>query len=204
MDFVNTVAWSDGAHISERFKTYDDLVAWSELAGVLPKADAQHLLEEAARCPAQADAALREALALRSSIRQLLSSAADGLATDAISLRAFNAALSRALMHLGVVPAVARYDWGWTGGRDDFTQMLWPVAWSAATLLTSHELELTHECAGDTCGRLFLDRSRNRTRRWCDMKGCGNRAKARRHYHRKRQRVRRGGSDAAAAGTPHN
>ncbi|MCD2171831.1 CGNR zinc finger domain-containing protein [Rhizobium sp. C4] len=37
------------------------------------------------------------------------------------------------------------------------------------------------------CEWLFLDRSKNRSRAWCDMAVCGNRAKARLHYHRKRQ-----------------
>ena len=44
------------------------------------------------------------------------------------------------------------------------------------------------ECDGDTCGWLFLDTTRNHSRRWCDMRGCGNRAKVRRH----RQKQRRG------------
>jgi len=40
--------------------------------------------------------------------------------------------------------------------------------------------------ATDGCGWLFLDETRNRSRRWCSMKDCGNRAKARRHYRRRR------------------
>ncbi|HEV2391667.1 MAG TPA: CGNR zinc finger domain-containing protein [Verrucomicrobiae bacterium] len=36
-------------------------------------------------------------------------------------------------------------------------------------------------CQGDTCGWLFVDSSKNHSRRWCDMRDCGNRAKARRH-----------------------
>src|SRR5690606_34555848 len=65
-------------------------------------------------------------------------------------------------------------------------QVLWPVAVSAAELLTSADRERVKECAADTCNWLFLDMSRNRSRRWCDMKECGNRAKARRFYKRQR------------------
>jgi predicted RNA-binding Zn ribbon-like protein len=61
-----------------------------------------------------------------------------------------------------------------------------PVAQSAADLLTSEELNRVGQCADDHCGWLFMDMSRNRSRRWCDMGDCGNRAKARRHYQRKR------------------
>jgi predicted RNA-binding Zn ribbon-like protein len=68
----------------------------------------------------------------------------------------------------------------WAPLADD---VLAPVVWSAAELLTSGPLERVRECPGDdTCGWLFLDTSRNGSRRWCDMRTCGNRAKARRHY----------------------
>ena len=62
--------------------------------------------------------------------------------------------------------------------------MLWRLAVDASDLLTSTDLDRVRECSGDTCSWLFLDRSRNRSRRWCDMADCGNRAKARRHYSR--------------------
>ncbi|MCL4370559.1 MAG: CGNR zinc finger domain-containing protein [Chloroflexi bacterium] len=68
--------------------------------------------------------------------------------------------------------------------------MLWPVARSAGELLTSSELGRVRKCAGYPCGRLFLDTSRNQSRRWCDMKSCGNLAKARRHYARIRAGTR--------------
>ncbi|HXO42658.1 MAG TPA: CGNR zinc finger domain-containing protein, partial [Thermoanaerobaculia bacterium] len=57
---------------------------------------------------------------------------------------------------------------------------------SAAELLTSDKWRRVRECAGSDCTWLFLDRSRNRSRRWCAMQTCGNRAKARRHYRRAR------------------
>jgi predicted RNA-binding Zn ribbon-like protein len=64
--------------------------------------------------------------------------------------------------------------------------MLGPVAKSAADLLASEELDLARECAGDDCGWLFIDRTRNHSRRWCDMKSCGNLAKV--HSYRSRKK----------------
>jgi predicted RNA-binding Zn ribbon-like protein len=77
-------------------------------------------------------------------------------------------------------------DGGRAGLLDD---ALWAVARSAADLLIS-ETTLAHlrECAAETCGWLFLDRSKNGSRRWCDMKVCGNRAKVRRFRRRARGR----------------
>ena len=76
------------------------------------------------------------------------------------------------------------FAWRWK--RDDgLDRILWPVAWSAAELLTEGPLARVREYPGDdNCGWLFLDTSRNGSRRWCDMSTCGNRAKARRYYRR--------------------
>jgi predicted RNA-binding Zn ribbon-like protein len=65
--------------------------------------------------------------------------------------------------------------------------MLWPIVDAAADLLVRGEPERIKTCGSATCGWLFLDLSRNRSRRWCDMKDCGNRAKARRHYARRKE-----------------
>ena len=62
-----------------------------------------------------------------------------------------------------------------------------PIIKSAADLLVSPELKRVKQCADDFCGWLFMDKSRNNSRRWCSMKDCGNRAKAHRHYLRKCQ-----------------
>ena len=78
------------------------------------------------------------------------------------------------------------FTWEWTGDEAALDRMLWPVVGSAADLLTSEDLDRVGECQGDGCGWLFIDMSRNHSRRWCDMGDCGNRAKARRHYRRKK------------------
>jgi predicted RNA-binding Zn ribbon-like protein len=61
------------------------------------------------------------------------------------------------------------------------------VVKSAGDLLISGELDNVRVCSAPDCQWLFLDTSKNHSRRWCDMKGCGNRAKVRRHYERKKQ-----------------
>ncbi len=71
------------------------------------------------------------------------------------------------------------------GSNSALDTVLWSVARSSAELLISEDLMRVKECPeNDGCGWLFVDTSRNHKRRWCDMEGCGNRAKARRHYER--------------------
>ena len=145
-----------------------------------------HLLQEAARRPAQAAAVLEQAIALREAIYRIFSAVAHKLPPEAADLDNLNAALSEALSRSQIIPAADGFAWDWSGdGALD--QMLWPIARSAADLLTSEEIHRIGECADDRgCGWLFLDMSRNHSRRWCDMKDCGNRAKASRHYQRQR------------------
>jgi predicted RNA-binding Zn ribbon-like protein len=86
----------------------------------------------------------------------------------------------------GVVPTGSRFEWEWPGVALDLDRVTWWVARSAAELLTSKNLTFVRECASYDCGWLFLDTTKNRSRRWCDMRTCGNRAKSRRHYERRR------------------
>ena len=101
-----------------------------------------------------------------------------------------NSVLARALSHQRLDREGDRYALNW---RDDdaLESILWRVVKSAAELITSEEAKLVRQCeafATSDCAWLFIDETRNRSRRWCSMASCGNRAKARRHYHRTRKR----------------
>jgi len=188
LDFANTVDWHAGAqHGQEYLTTYAELVAWGRHAGILAEGEARTLLAAAESQPERAQAALDQVIALREVIYRIFSALAHDRPTDAGDLAALNAALADAFAHLRLCAATPRFSWAWEPGGPDLDRMLWPVVRSAAELLTSDELERVRECAGDSCGWLFLDTSKNHSRRWCDMAGCGNRAKARRHYARGRR-----------------
>ena len=73
-------------------------------------------------------------------------------------------------------------DWAWKTSRDDPDRVLAPILHSAANLLVSPSRRQIRQCESQTCGWLFLDRSKAGTRRWCSMGDCGNRAKVARYY----------------------
>ncbi|MEW5901326.1 MAG: ABATE domain-containing protein, partial [Acidobacteriota bacterium] len=165
--------------------SYGRLVRWSQEAGLLSKQSARRLLRKSLGDPGRAKQALRRALNLRESIYRIFSRLAEGKAPAVKDLNSLNAAAGAALSRLRVVAAPRGFAWDWKRKRRDLDWLLWPVARSAADLLTSENLARVRQCADDRgCGWLFLDRSRNRSRRWCAMDDCGNRAKARRHYER--------------------
>jgi predicted RNA-binding Zn ribbon-like protein len=191
LDFANTADWHASDHPVEFLTSYSDLVAWGQHVGILTGHQAQRLLKKAARRPEDATAVLKRAIALREAIYRIFSAISRGRPPQASDLAIFNAELSGALAQSRIVSTAEGFAWDWTGAEEALDQMLWPVVHDAADLLTSEELDRVGQCADDRCGWLFLDTSRNRSRRWCSMENCGNRAKARRYYERKRAVRRR-------------
>jgi predicted RNA-binding Zn ribbon-like protein len=170
---------------TERLNDYPNLVSWAQGKGVISEGEVQHLVRKAEIHPAQASAVLNQAITLRETIYRIFSAVAAGRSPETADLAALNVALSQGMAHLRIIHTPEGFVWDWDGGEDALDQMLWPVVRSAVDLLTSKELERVGECAGDRgCGWLFLDMSRNHSRRWCSMELCGNRAKVRRHYQR--------------------
>ena len=125
---------------------------------------------------------------LREGLFRVISACADLRAVDRTDMDLLNSALAEALRHHRLVKTAEGFAWGWSEDADALGQIPWAAVRSAADLLTAPELRRVRRCAGANCDWLFMDMSRNRTRRWCDMKGCGNRAKARRYYERHRAR----------------
>jgi len=185
LDFTNTTPYHDSLD-EDHLRGYADLLSWCIDVALLSVDEAQHLWTMAERRPEAAAAVLRKAINLREALYRIFARGEHGELADAGDLETFNAALAEAMTHLRLVPQDGGYGWEWIGGEDDLAQMLWPVAWSASELLLSDERRRVRVCNGEDCEWLFVDTSRNHSRRWCDMNVCGNRAKAKRHYHRSR------------------
>ncbi len=184
LDFANTVDSRLSAEPRERLIDYGDLVRWGVQAEVLTARGAQRLLAQAERQKGRAAAVVRRGRELREAIFRVFSARARSAPPPASAVGVLNEELRTALAHLRLVEDDAGYRWEWAD-EDALDRMLWPVVQSAAELLTSDELDRVRECAAETCAWLFLDRSKNRSRRWCDMAVCGNRAKVRRFRQRK-------------------
>lgn len=186
LDFANTVDWRTTGDPQDSLQNYSDLVAWSQHAGIVTDQQALRLLEEARRRPQDGSAALAEAMRLREAIYRTLSAVFYGKPVQGGDLGTLNAALAHMLARSQIVDRARGFSWEWAGPDDALDRPLWPVVRDALDLLTSDDLWRVGVCAGDGCGWLFLDKSRNHSRRWCAMGDCGNRAKARRYYERRR------------------
>jgi len=188
LDFVNTVSGDRQAEPRERLHGYGELLAFARQSGAIDAAHARRLLAEARGRPADADAVHREAIAVREALFRVLDAAAEKRAPPGEDLARISAFVGRSLGHRRLERGEQGYALGWEDAPEALDAPLWRVAASAAELLTSGAvlervrvcgLHETHECSW-----LFVDATRARTRRWCSMTSCGNKAKARRHYAR--------------------
>jgi predicted RNA-binding Zn ribbon-like protein len=186
LDYANTADWHEAEQPVEMLTSYGDLLTWGRQAGILDSGAAGLLLRAAEYQPEAAVAAYERSIALRETIFRIFRLMARHETPSASDLALLNHELVRASRHRQVVTTSDGYDWGWADQDAALDFVLWHVAQSAAELLVEGERERIRQCAGDPCGWLFYDTSRNRSRRWCNMEGCGNRAKARRYYERRR------------------
>ena len=193
LDFVNTLAWRLTDRPVEYLGSYEDLLAWGRQAGLLAPEETEALSGRAATHPEEARGTLSRAVALREVLHGVLSAAIAGESQDESDLSALNGELSGALSRLRVVPVEGdAYLWAWDRGEEDsggppLERPLWPVVRSAAELLTSPKLGRVKVCGGEGCGWIFLDESRNASRRWCDSRDCGNRERVRQYLARKKR-----------------
>ncbi|HEU5303838.1 MAG TPA: CGNR zinc finger domain-containing protein [Gemmatimonadales bacterium] len=192
LDLVNTVDWTSRGPEHDRLSDYDRLTRWAEGAGVI-SARAGGLLRSRAKVrPGEADAAYRLALRARALLARLFGAIARG-DPNGDALNDFNGLLGQALQGMRIAPAgKARrgrrgLKLGWPNLGEGLDAVIWPVLWSAATLLVSDEAPRIRICGGPDCGWMYVDRSRNRLRRWCQMETCGTREKSRRRYERMRR-----------------
>jgi len=181
IDFTNTVGSRGGAP-EEHLRTFGDLVAWAEARGILSRAGSTRLRREAAHRPAAARAALAGALVLREALYRVIEAAAAKRRPAPADLAIVNAQLRETFSRMRLSDRRSRLELTTedAGAESVADPILTPVVRAAVELLISEDLARVRTCADESCAWLFLDTTRNRTRRWCDMKSCGNRSKVRR------------------------
>lgn len=191
LDFTNTVNLRESDRFRDRLGSYGDLLHWALHAGILTAGQARDLSSEAGRDPDEAASVFQRAIELREIIFRMFSAMAAGREASDVDLGLFNRHFSQAMSRASIIRKNGRYVVGFDSGRT-LDGILPPLAWSAAELLRDPASARIKECAGETCGWLFLDTSKNHSRRWCEMRDCGNRAKAQRHYQKLRHRSKKG------------
>lgn len=200
LHLTNTTEYRGTAREHDWLSGYADDIGWAERVGILAPPDSLRLLESAARESEQAAAVHQAVKETRDVLYRIFNAIIDDAAVRADDWAFFNrrlqAALSRAKIATGPREAAASreaagpptgwppdpFQWVFPDVPSTLDGFLQPVLKAAADLLVGAGLPRLRRCADPECGWIFLDVSKNNSRRWCSMSSCGNRAKARRHY----------------------
>jgi predicted RNA-binding Zn ribbon-like protein len=180
LSFANTLSARPTPAPVERLVSYDALLGWAREAGVLKAEDIERLSTRARRRGADGARIVERARVLRELVHDTFVATSAGRAPKPETLAALSAHLSAWYPHGRLVSAGESLQWAYDGA-DDLERPLWEISRAVSRLLTSARLARVRACAAEDCAWWFVDETKNGSRRWCDMKICGNRDKVRRY-----------------------
>lgn len=185
LDFVNTTGARDTDAPRERIHAYRDLLVWSRRADLITGEEESRLAAEAERRPEAAGETLERAIRIRKTLYDVLRPLAEGEQPEAADLSALDVLLGESAGRRALRIGPEGGSWTWSREPEELEWFLWPIVQSAERLVTSGDLARLKRCG--ECDWLFVDETRNDSRRWC-KKLCGDRVRARRHYRRRKAR----------------
>ena len=177
--FVNTLSARPTAAPAERLTSYEALVEWAREQHLVSAAAAERLVAEGRRHPHQAASVLSRAKEFREALNVLALAVEQQRQPAPAVLATISDRLADAYTHGRLVPHDGALQWV-SSAEDELDRVLWEISRAAGRLVLSPRLGRVRSCAAGDCGWWFVDDTKNRSRRWCDMKICGNREKVRR------------------------
>jgi predicted RNA-binding Zn ribbon-like protein len=181
LDFANTASGRDGAQAVEHLQRPEHVVDWALHARSIDAATAQRCRAAVERSAAAAKQVLRDALVLRDAVYRIGTAIAREEAPSRLDLGILKMFAADSISSTELAPERENgYRFDFSAGPVE-SALFGPVAWSAVELLATGDFGRVKRCPGHGCGWLFFDKSKNNSRRWCDMAVCGNRSKVQRH-----------------------
>ena len=182
LDYINTRGGQPRASADdEALHDYNDLVAWARHVGMLTEAEARRLRRRARRNPDDAQHTYQRAVRVRSYLYELFRAVAMGHHRPGGTSPPYAATRPRRSPEpswpaaTAASPGAGPTTRSWAPPR--------PIVHAAVALLTAGQLHRVKRCDG--CQWLFIDKSKNRSRRWCRMEDCGTDQKIRRYVARR-------------------
>jgi predicted RNA-binding Zn ribbon-like protein len=183
LDFVNTMDWHLSEHPKDRLRSYADFTDWALQGKVISAAQKRALDAEALAHPRQAEKALEEVRHFRDALQRVFDAQAVDTKADPTDLELIKNHYAQAATRASFEISGDEVALSWPEVSRELDYPLSELAWISMGLLLSDKRKMVGQCADERgCGFLFLDTSKNHSRRWCSMESCGNRAKAKRHY----------------------
>lgn len=182
LDFANSRYWRGTEQPTETLATFDDVFTWLVAANALDAKAVEALKQNWS----PTDAEYAETIKLREALYRVFAAMATHVDPAPADIEIFNRQLIAAPARTQLVKHEGAYLWR-ANLKPQLPDLLAPILWTAGDMLAEPRRDRVRLCANEKCVWLFLDDSKSGTRRWCDMKACGNRAKAHRHYEKKKK-----------------
>ena len=186
LDFCNSGQSARGPSGTEWIAGFSELVDWLEAAGAITPGQADGLRRAAAASPRAAAQVWGRAIRFREALFRVLNAKAEGGAVGRKDLSDIEAEYARAAPFARLSRTGKGYRWSLDPSAAALDAALQPLVESAVSLLTSAKIERLRRCGNSTCYWLFIDETKNHSRRWCEMASCGNVVKVRRHREKAR------------------
>jgi predicted RNA-binding Zn ribbon-like protein len=188
LDFCNTGQGARGSRQEEWVTDYGELLTWVHAAGAISAKQATALRAKAEHSPEAAQRVWARGIAFREALARLLIAKALERKPTAEDVQAIESEYARAVRYARLAPAEDGYRWVIDADADELDAVLQPIVESALSLMTSPRMARLRRCGNATCYWLFIDETKNCSRRWCEMASCGNVMKVRRHRARLRKK----------------
>lgn len=180
LDFANTSSGRGFPTHRDHLSSASDVVEWARHTKAVHPEDADWLAATTRRDRDLGRELLEAALALREDIHSIVSEVAAERPAPTKIVESLTRTHARALARAKLTRFGAHYAWSWSVAASPIEAVLGPISLSALTILCQADLTRIKQCQGEKCGWLFLDTTKNKSRRWCEMEICGNRAKQKR------------------------
>jgi predicted RNA-binding Zn ribbon-like protein len=172
-----------GSSKEEWIADYGDLIDWLKGAQAIGPTQAARLH---AAAPQAAQEVWQRSIELREALARVLLARTEGKKPQAADLKVIDVEYARSAPFARLAPTAEGFAWSLDPSAEAPDAALRPIVESAVALLTSERLARLRRCGNSTCYWLFIDETRNCSRRWCEMASCGNVMKVRRHRARQR------------------
>lgn len=174
-DFTNTVSWRETDHPHEWLDSFENLSRWAKITGVLETKDANKLLQTLKNSEKEGKTKLAQLRKTREFLFGLFSCLAHQGPIPGDDLQKLSTLAQKARNHQVLISSPSGYQWSWASDISPMDQLLYSIIQSASEVITQGDLTRIKQCP--SCQWLYMDLSKNKSRRWCTMEDCGNRHK---------------------------
>ena len=178
LDFMNTINDRYEEPPEDYLHHYLDLITWAHFANAIDCSQKKKLLQISQENQEEANQIYKESIQLRETIYEYIVSLINRDEISPANSQLINQWISKAFSNLELTRMGKEFVLDWKAENFGLESVLWPITRSFTDLITSDARKRIKQCSN--CGWVFVDYSKNNSRRWCSMETCGNRVKARR------------------------